>query len=154
MNNYGFASTILLIGLLFALVAGGGALIARKAFVTPSPTPMPSPILPPDQVVGVTVQPPAAEPTIDPNAPTVTITGVADCLPHKGNGDVQTMECAFGIKDSKDEYYGVQMSPDQIITFITGNTYKIEGTLEAVPNSNYRINSKINVKSLTDLGKK
>lgn len=37
-----------------------------------------------------------------------TVTGTAACLPHKGGGDVQTLECAIGFKADDGHYYSIR----------------------------------------------
>lgn len=36
-----------------------------------------------------------------------TLSGEYVCLPHKGDGPVQTLECAFGIRTDVGEYYAI-----------------------------------------------
>jgi hypothetical protein len=42
-----------------------------------------------------------------PAAGVVTIRGTIVCLPHANPGDVQTMECAFGLKDAAGNYFAL-----------------------------------------------
>ncbi|OGC88887.1 hypothetical protein A2419_02560 [Candidatus Adlerbacteria bacterium RIFOXYC1_FULL_48_26] len=58
-----------------------------------------------------------------------TITGIWECLPHKGDGP-HTMECAFGIaKDQSDGHYAVDTSlmSTYPVDYPTGTHLKIEG---------------------------
>jgi len=39
-----------------------------------------------------------------------SLTGTYECLPHKAGGDVQTLECAFGIKTDKGDHYALDFN--------------------------------------------
>jgi hypothetical protein len=41
---------------------------------------------------------------------TTTLSGTYECLPHAGNGDFHTMECAFGIKAENGFHYALDLS--------------------------------------------
>jgi hypothetical protein len=45
-----------------------------------------------------------------PRAGEITIKGTMVCLPHKNTEGPQTLECAFGLKDGKGNYYGLRDS--------------------------------------------
>jgi hypothetical protein len=43
-----------------------------------------------------------------PTGTSIQIQGEILCLPHKDTTGPQTMECAYGIKDDKGQYYGLR----------------------------------------------
>ncbi len=52
---------------------------------------------------------PMAEVTPDPfTGVPKTLRGTVTCLPHKNQEGPQTMECAYGLKDSTGKYYGLR----------------------------------------------
>lgn len=64
----------------------------------------------------------------------MTITGIWECLPYKGDGP-HTMECAFGIaKDQSDGHYAVDTSlmSTYPVDYPTGAHIKIEGIVTPV----------------------
>lgn len=48
-----------------------------------------------------------ATPTPTPTSTTTTILGTFTCLPHAGNPEVITLECAFGLKAATGEHYAL-----------------------------------------------
>lgn len=67
----------------------------------------------------------------------VTVTGTIECLPHKDRGEVQTLECAFGIKDSADNHYALS-DPDWrwLSDLPTGKDAVVTGTIKPNPVNN------------------
>lgn len=54
-----------------------------------------------------------------------TLLGVSICLPHKKSGDVQTQECALGIKTNEGKYYSIA----DAAFFDTGVKIKVTGNI-------------------------
>jgi hypothetical protein len=61
----------------------------------------------------------------------VTFAGEIVCLPHKGNPEVTTMECAFGLKADNGSYYGItnMYSGSHIADIGVGEHVEITGIL-------------------------
>ena len=69
----------------------------------------------------------------------VKLTGESVCLPHKNPGEMQTMECAYGLQVD-DKYYALDLG-SFIMDFQTGETVNIEGTfvpLEALSSDQWQ----------------
>lgn len=46
-----------------------------------------------------------------PTGETISVTGIWECLPHKVQGEVQTLECALGVAvDQSDAHYALDLS--------------------------------------------
>lgn len=60
----------------------------------------------------------------------VRLTGDSVCLPHKNPGEMQTMECAYGLQVD-DNYYALDLG-SFMMDFETGKTMTIEGTFVPV----------------------
>ncbi|MDB5225099.1 MAG: hypothetical protein JWL87_51 [Candidatus Adlerbacteria bacterium] len=82
----------------------------------------------------------------EPPPERVSVTGVWECLPHKGDGP-HTMECAFGIAiDQSDGHYAINTSlmSASPVDFPTGAKVKVEGPLHpAEANTPYDIDGVI-----------
>ena len=48
------------------------------------------------------------KPVVAPEEGTVSIKGTTLCLPHKDTSGPQTLECAYGLKDEKGQYYAIR----------------------------------------------
>lgn len=60
----------------------------------------------------------------------IRITGIVGCLPHKDQTGAQSLECAMGLKDENETYYGIRDTDQENmhIRDIPGNTkVRIEG---------------------------
>lgn len=69
----------------------------------------------------------------------VKLTGESVCLPHKNPGEMQTMECAYGLQ-ADDKYYALDLG-SFMMDFETGKTMTIEGTfvpLEALSSDQWQ----------------
>lgn len=77
------------------------------------------------------------------SAQTVTVEGLAVCLPHKDTTGPQTMECAVGLKANNGKHYGVK-NKDITGSVGTDKTIKVTGALEAAGDSKYDIVGTIN----------
>lgn len=76
---------------------------------------------------------------------TVTIEGLAVCLPHKDTTGPQTMECAVGLKANSGKHYGV-VEQDITSNVGTNKTVKVTGVLEEPGDSKYDIVGTIRAK--------
>ena len=56
----------------------------------------------------------------------IKVTGKFICLPHKGNPEVVTMECAFGFQSNNGENYGVKVK-DEMMNLDMENEHTIRG---------------------------
>jgi hypothetical protein len=62
----------------------------------------------------------------------ITVTGEITCLPHKNKGDIQTLECAFGIKTAANQYYALSDPTMQFIMDLPmGKQTTIIGTIQS-----------------------
>lgn len=62
-----------------------------------------------------------------------SVKGEAVCLPRKNQGDVQTMECALGIKADSGSYYSLSDSTTSyanVSQLQTGKRYQVYGNIE------------------------
>lgn len=69
-----------------------------------------------------------------------SIKGTVVCLPHKDTSGVQTLECAFGIKDEKGKHYGLKDTDRNyrnISALPTGKDVRVYGTLGASLDARY-----------------
>lgn len=48
------------------------------------------------------------QPAVAPEEGAVSIKGTTLCLPHKDTNGPQTLECAYGLKDEKGQYYAIR----------------------------------------------
>jgi len=75
-----------------------------------------------------------------PEKQSVTITGEIVCLPHKNTKDGITLECAYGLEDSKGIYYGIRdTSAEELPSVTIGDTITVQGTLVPYSESQYDI---------------
>jgi hypothetical protein len=105
------AAVVVLIALVSA--AAIGRLSAHPA-PRPTPSPVPQAVLPQDGHV-------------------ISITGQYVCLPHKNTSGPQTDECAFGLKDAHNVYYGLRDSTSDyslVSGLTTGKTVQVTGTFQ------------------------
>lgn len=82
----------------------------------------------------------------------VTITGTVLCLPHKDTSGPQTLECAYGLKDSDGKYYGLKDSDPgyKNISGIPMNTQvKVGGILKKEQSAIYPTVGTIEVTNIT-----
>lgn len=82
----------------------------------------------------------------------VTVSGTLTCLPHKNAGEVITLECAYGVKDSKGEYYALNDPEMERLSSLNFNVpVTIGGTLDTstAASSKYDIQGTITVTSAT-----
>ncbi len=80
--------------------------------------------------IGVLVYNASASPAVDPTPIPTTISGVFECVPHKGDGP-STTECAFGIKTDDGTHYAVNFgqSGEAMQLFQAGARIKADGFL-------------------------
>lgn len=82
---------------------------------------------------------------------TVSITGEVVCLPHKGTSGPTTLECAVGLMDAQDNYYGLKSENIDYSVLQVGKVVTVTGTQSAPEaNNNYNIVGVINVMSVSD----
>jgi len=80
----------------------------------------------------------------------ITITGESVCLPHKNKDGPQTMECAYGIKETGGNYYGLRDPEMKFMSDLaTGKTITVSGIITDEPESNYDIVGVIEIQSLS-----
>lgn len=48
------------------------------------------------------------KPVVVPDEGSISIKGTTLCLPHKDTNGPQTLECAYGLKDEKGQYYAIR----------------------------------------------
>lgn len=75
-----------------------------------------------------------------PSAGLITIEGTIVCLPHKDTSGPQTLECAFGLKDTKGQYFALKDSDPSYknISSVPMNTdVSVEGTFTPEENKTY-----------------
>jgi hypothetical protein len=82
----------------------------------------------------------------------ISVIGNIICLPKRNPGEVQTLECAFGIQDESDVNYALN-DPEMryIPTLPMGTKIQLSGTLDRskAAESNYDIEGTITVNSVT-----
>ncbi len=85
-------------------------------------------------------------PTNQPQS--VTLEGKVLCLPHKGDSDVNTLECAIGLQATDGKYYGLSGSTDSLTSSEgTDQKVKITGNLESQNSDKYQMDGIIAVNS-------
>lgn len=122
-------STKVVLGILAAI---GFLLIVACVLWT---TMMPQSFVPP----GSSPDSPISLSTI-PAAGAVTLLGEAVCLPHKGNPEITTMECAYGFKDVDGLYYSIRDRNADVHTISQlemGAPLRITGTFYPEEDSKY-----------------
>lgn len=78
----------------------------------------------------------------------VTLEGTLVCLPHANTTGPQTQECAIGLQDDNQEYYGLKHLPAGYPA--VNSTVKVKGTLSSpATNEVYDIAGNIDVTSIT-----
>ncbi len=79
----------------------------------------------------------------------ITVSGSFSCLPHKKTDGPQTLECAFGIKDNKGNYYAL-LDPNFKYTsqLVSSQKVKVTGTFSALKDDKYDAIGTIQIKSL------
>jgi hypothetical protein len=76
-----------------------------------------------------------------PKGAKVTVVGTISCLPHRNKGDMQTLECAIGLKTDDGKYYNLTNNqyPDangrvEVTGYLNsadeGSTYESAGVIE------------------------
>lgn len=90
--------------------------------------------------------PQEAEPSQTPIR-SIEVRGEIICLPHKNSEGPQTLECAFGIKDSKTGLNYALAFPDINQIPQTGDVVAIQGDFSPVSDTIYDIVGKIDVRS-------
>jgi hypothetical protein len=78
-----------------------------------------------------------------------SVSGEMVCLPHKGNGDVQTMECAYGLRTDDNRHYGLQYDPFPHDEIKIGQRVSVRGALTTANDSKYDIVGTIKVTEFT-----
>lgn len=82
------------------------------------------------------------------NGQTIRVTGTALCLPYKGMGGPQTMECGIGILDGKGQYYALNDGDNNyrhISELPMNQKVTVEGTFDKVADSIYPIKGTIRI---------
>ena len=82
------------------------------------------------------------------------IKGEAVCLPHKNQGDIQTMECALGIKADTGNYYSLSDSAasyTNVSKLQTGKRYEVYGNIEERADPVYQTLGTIRVTDIKEL---
>lgn len=74
----------------------------------------------------------------------VTVQGNVTCLPHKNQDGPQTMECAFGFKDTDGNYYGL-IGGESLMTTPQEETITINGVYKAETSEKYQQNGVIEI---------
>lgn len=73
----------------------------------------------------------------------ITVVGEIVCLPHKGQGIVETKECGLGVRGAGSVYYGLlDTTPGSSFAskLENGKTVSISGTLRDAPVNNVYVN--------------
>lgn len=86
-----------------------------------------------------------------PSEGKISINGILLCLPHKNGQGPQTMECAYGLKDSEGNYYGLQDSDvhyKNITSHSVNTPILVNGSFEPKKVSQYPIIGVITVDSI------
>jgi len=77
----------------------------------------------------------------------VTLEGTLVCLPHADKTSPQTQECAIGLQDDNQEYYGLKHLPASYPA--ANSSVKVKGTLsEPATNEIYDVAGNIDVTSI------
>ena len=80
--------------------------------------------------------------TTTPAAGPITVRGTALCLPHKDTSGPQTLECAFGIKDTEGRYFGLSDTDTSYRNLMdlpfNKTTVEVSGTFTPRTDSNYQ----------------
>lgn len=89
----------------------------------------------------------------EPANPKTSYSGDLVCLPHKGNPEVTTMECAVGLKTADGVFYGLREdaadgSIPEYMTMPTGEAVTIKGVFEKATDDKYDTVGTINVSSV------
>lgn len=87
-----------------------------------------------------------------PSSGPITVQGKMVCLPHRNQGDVQTMECAFGLSDKAGRYFALHDPDPQnqtISGFPTGSTVEVMGTFTPETSIQYQTIGRIDISSIT-----
>jgi hypothetical protein len=123
------------IGVLFLIsLVQRGTPIPPKDILTPGNTP--------DSPIAFETAPP-------PPAGEVTLIGEMGCLPHKGNPQIITLECAFGFLDREGRWYGVRgANPEQLSS---SHPVQITGTFIPAENEKYASMGIIEVSAIETL---
>ncbi len=101
-------------GLFLVTLLARGTLVPPKDLVTPGTRP--------DAPMSADMPPPAGP---------VVLVGTGVCLPHKGNPEITTMECAYGFQDDQGRYFALRdVSPEltTIAQLVMGEPTRITGT--------------------------
>ena len=88
-----------------------------------------------------------------------TVEGVTECLPHRNTSGPQTLECAFGIKETGTNYhYAVNLNLlAQQYSFETGVNISVEGVfvpIEQISTNMWQKYNIVGIISVTSLQKK
>lgn len=81
-----------------------------------------------------------------------TIMGTLVCLPHRHKGDVQTLECAFGLRDRDGQHYALNdPTMKKLVALPFGETVTVQGSLDTTDASasNYDILGTITVQNIS-----
>lgn len=93
-------------------------------------------------------------PTNIPPSGAITVEGTLVCLPHKNPGEVQTMECAYGIRNSAGTYFALSDTDPtykNIASAPMNTRVRAEGTFAPRTDSNYQDIGIISVTKITEV---
>lgn len=92
------------------------------------------------------------EPVAQKPTKTVTIEGIIDCLPHKGDGP-STLECTYGLREDDDFYILKGLNQEDIMnnTIAVGNEYTVQGAFYPGKNEMYDVVGTITVTEISPL---
>jgi hypothetical protein len=96
--------------------------------------------------------PGASNTSNEPQQTVKSYTGELVCLPHAGNPEVTTMECAFGIKQADGIYYALRSddADPAYMTMPTGTSITVKGVFEKNKTTTY---DTVGVIAVTDVEK-
>jgi hypothetical protein len=86
----------------------------------------------------------------------VTVTGKGECLPHKNPGEIQTLECAFGLlEDKTGKHYAVDLRliENGQMDFPTGTRVRVTGTMVPANQLNSDMWQKYNMEGIIAVDK-
>lgn len=124
---------LLLVLFVVIILVGSGMFLYPKYFSPVTAPSSPSPIVPSE----ITTAPTASSQSGKP----VEITGKMVCLPHKNTSGPQTMECAYGLQDTKGTYYALR-DTDPTYKNISGvpmnTTVSVSGVFTSLEDTKYQ----------------
>lgn len=90
-------------------------------------------------------------PSTAPDAVVIkTVEGEIVCLPHRNKSGPQTLECAMGLMDSEDNYYGLEIEQPDLMPSLSesGKKVIVTGEMKEASSSKYDISATIKVLSV------